>query len=76
MSGWFEIEAERSRGLICIVMGGFFDSDTIARMRIDLVRTIATLSCPANDHVTLCDIRAMNIQSQECGSAPKLGSHL
>lgn len=65
MSGRFEIEAVRDLSLIRIVMGGFFDSATIVRMRTDLGKAIATLSCRANDHITLCDIRAMNIQSQE-----------
>jgi hypothetical protein len=46
-------------------MGGFFDSDTITRMRATLVDVIARLPCPANSHLTLCDIREMKIQSQE-----------
>lgn len=65
MRGWFKIEDEKSSCLIRLTMGGFFDSDTIARMKQQLVRAIATLPCIPNGHVTLCDIREMNIQSQE-----------
>lgn len=64
MKGWFHIEGESSDCLIRLTMGGFFDSSTISEMRRDFVRAIVTLPCPANLHVTLCDIRQMEIQSQ------------
>ncbi|MBB3175519.1 hypothetical protein FHR90_003375 [Endobacter medicaginis] len=46
-------------------MGGFFDGATIVSMKTERVRVIAALPCPANAHITLCDIRQMKIQSQE-----------
>jgi SpoU rRNA methylase family enzyme len=65
MAGWFRIDVEPSACLVRLTMGGFFDSATIAAMRRDLVVAIAALPCVANAHVTLCDIREMDIQSQE-----------
>ena len=65
MQGWFRIERERDACLIRLTMGGFFDSATIIQMRQELVQAISILSFPANTHITLCDIREMDIQSQE-----------
>lgn len=65
MSGWFRIEVEREDALVRLTMGGFFSADTIVEMRRGIVDAIATLSCFPNDHVTLCDIRDMDIQAQE-----------
>lgn len=65
MQGWYHIDVERDIWLIRLTMGGFFEAETIARMKDGLVDAIATLSCPPNGHVTLCDIRQMSIQSQE-----------
>ena len=61
---WYRIEIEREACLIWLTMGGFFESEVIVQMRRELVEAIATLSCRPNDHVTLCDIREMDIQSQ------------
>jgi hypothetical protein len=65
MQGWFRVEVERDACLIRLTMGGFFDSATIGAMRRELVQAVATLPCGANAHLTLCDIREMDIQSQE-----------
>ncbi len=65
MRGWFVVGAERKANLIRLTMGGFFDGATIQQLRAELVEAVASLSCPPNDHVTLCDIRQMDIQSQE-----------
>lgn len=65
MHGWFRIETDDEHCLVCLTMGGFFDRDTIVRMRNELATVIGSLPCRPNDHVTLCDIREMSIQSQE-----------
>lgn len=65
MQGWFRIVADDERCLVRLTMGGFFDRDTIARMSIELASVIGSLPCRPNDHVTLCDIQKMSIQSQE-----------
>lgn len=65
MQGWFVVSPEQGAKLIRLTMGGFFASATIQQLRAELIRAIASLSCPPNTHVTLCDIRQMDIQSQE-----------
>ncbi|MGC6328922.1 hypothetical protein ACNI3R_05555 [Rhizorhabdus sp. FW153] len=65
VQGWFAIEVEKDLKLIRLTMGGFFESATIVEMRARMVEAIATLACAANDHLTLCDICEMDIQSQE-----------
>lgn len=65
MQGWFAIDVDKEIKLIRLTMGGFFESATIVEMRTRLVDAIASLGCAANDHLTLCDIREMDIQSQE-----------
>lgn len=65
MKGWFAVTAERDVHLIRLTMGGFFDSATIQQLRAALVEAVSSLSCAPNMHVTLCDIRQMDIQSQE-----------
>jgi hypothetical protein len=65
VQGWFAIDAEKDLKLIRLTMGGFFESATVVALRAQLVDAIASLGCAANDHLTLCDIREMDIQSQE-----------
>lgn len=65
MQGWFGITVEHDICLVRLTMGGFFDQETIVRMRDELMSVVASLPCPRNEHVTLCDIREMKIQSQE-----------
>ncbi|MFZ5705167.1 MAG: hypothetical protein ACOY5R_07860 [Pseudomonadota bacterium] len=65
MQGWFVVDVEKDLKLIRLTMGGFFESATIVEMRAQLIEAIATLACKPNDHLTLCDIRDMDIQSQE-----------
>ncbi|MBP8232266.1 MAG: hypothetical protein KAY22_08185 [Rhizorhabdus sp.] len=65
VQGWFAIDVEKDLKLIRLTMGGFFESATIVEMRTRMVEAIATLACAANDHLTLCDICEMDIQSQE-----------
>lgn len=65
MQGWFAIAKEKERHLVHLTMGGFFEAATILQLRAALVEAVASLSCGPNEHVTLCDIRQMDIQSQE-----------
>lgn len=65
MSADYSIEVEPNRDLVRIRMGGFFTPEDIAAFLE--ARRIAhhELTCGANQHLTINDIRDMKIQSQE-----------
>ena len=65
MDGWFDIKLDRDDGMMRLTMGGFFEGDAIQRMGAAIVEAVATLGLPPNQHLTLCDITAMNIQTQD-----------
>ncbi|SEN36018.1 hypothetical protein SAMN05192583_2601 [Sphingomonas gellani] len=60
----FTIQTEPDRRLVHITMAGFFMPDDIAGFAQAAGRAILGMPCPPNEHVTLVDICAMNIQSQ------------
>lgn len=55
--------------MLHVEVGGFFVDDKIEALRLTLAATLRTLTCKPNQHVTLCDIRAMKIQAQDAVSA-------
>ncbi|MES2988454.1 MAG: hypothetical protein V4808_11155 [Pseudomonadota bacterium] len=65
MSAEFSVEAEPSRDLIRIRMAGFFTQADILAFLAARRDAHAKLRCPANQHITLNDVRDMKIQSQE-----------
>ena len=65
MSAEFTVDAEPMRDLIRIRMSGFFTQSDILAFLAARRDAHARLRCPANQHLTLNDLRDMKIQSQE-----------
>ena len=65
MTGAFTVDADPSRQVLRITMSGFFEPAQIAELRDGVAAAIAQLRCPPGRHLTLVDIRQMDIQSQE-----------
>ncbi|RZL17640.1 MAG: hypothetical protein EOP64_13525 [Sphingomonas sp.] len=65
MDAHFSIEIEPERCLIHIIMGGFFGNEDMSEFRNDLTEKLYRLGCSPNDHLTLCDVSAMKIQTQD-----------
>jgi len=66
MKAKFDISVDVERSLVRMTMSGFFSSEDIAQFVI--ARDVAhhLLRCRANEHLTLVDIREMDIQAQDC----------
>lgn len=65
MSEKFSFRIDRARGLIRISMHGFYDVSDVAAF-FEARRTAhAELGLPPNQHLTLNDLRGMQIQKQE-----------
>ena len=69
MDGTFDISIDRPRRLMRIRMAGFFDSGSLRRFLAARDEALAGLRCGAREHVSLTDIRDMQIQSQEMVAA-------
>lgn len=65
MDASFSIDADAARDPIRIRTAGFFTSDDLARFAEAWRAAIARLRCPRNEHLTLVDMRAAGIQTQE-----------
>ncbi len=65
MSASFSITAEPERDLVRIRMSGFFTPADIVAFLEERSRAHARLTCGPNQHLTLNDVRGMNIQPQE-----------
>ena len=65
MNDWFEVSIEPKAGLLRMTMGGFFSIEGVERLTGALADARKSLGCAPNAHITLCDIRAMTIQSQD-----------
>lgn len=61
----FSISVEPQANLVRIEMGGFFSQGDMAAFQAMLESKVETLDCPPNEHLTLCDVSAMKIQTQE-----------
>lgn len=73
MAGKFTFRIDRSRGLVRIAMHGFYDLSDVASF-FEARRTAhAELGLPPNRHLTLNDLRGMQIQKQEVIEAFQLG---
>ena len=71
MSPRFEITIDRQRGLLKIVLGGFFGIQDVAEYVDAKSIAIRRLGCKPNQHLTLCDVTACNLQAQEVVKAFK-----
>lgn len=65
----YTIATEQPGNLVRMVMGGFFYQDDVDDFERMLDAALETLTCPPNQHVALCDMRAMKIQTQETVAA-------
>jgi response regulator of citrate/malate metabolism len=65
MSGQFSIHVDVDRHLVRVTMAGFFSPADVARFVEVRDAEHRKLRCGINEHFTLVDIRAMQIQSQE-----------
>lgn len=63
--GDFRIDADPDRALLRMTLSGFFGEDDIRRFLAERDAALRMLRCAPNQHVTLVDIRDMQIQSQE-----------
>lgn len=68
MSGQFSIAVDVERHLVRVAMAGFFDRADVARFVEARDAEHRKLRSAANEHFTLVDIRAMQIQSQDAVS--------
>lgn len=65
MDAHFTICAEPSRDLIRITLSGFFTADDLAAFEQRLATAHCDLLCGPNRHLTLADLSAMKVQSQD-----------
>jgi len=65
MSAEYSIQVDPSRDLVRIRMSGFFTHHDIEGFLAARRQAHAELTCRRNAHLTLNDLRAMKIQSQE-----------
>ncbi|MDB5692783.1 MAG: hypothetical protein JWO81_1846 [Alphaproteobacteria bacterium] len=69
MNPRFSFQVDPARDLVRIAMSGLFTLDDIAAFADARHRAHCKLRCPANEHVTLNDIRQLKIQPQEVVAA-------
>ncbi len=63
MKSSYSVSIDRSRGLLRLVLGGFFDLDTVAQFAAERDDAVRRLGRAPNQHVTLCDIRTQMISA-------------
>ena len=73
MSDKFTFTLDRDRGLVRISMQGFYTLDDVAAFFEARRKAHAELGLPRNAHLTLNDLRGMQIQAQEVIQAFQLG---
>lgn len=69
MEARFSINNDVPNGLMRITMSGFFEPADIARFAVARDRGLVELRTLPNEHLTLVDIRAMDIQAAESVAA-------
>ena len=69
MDGSFHFRVDPARNLIVTTISGFFDDATYARYMAARAAAFRELRCGPNEHLSLSDLRGMNIQSQEIVTA-------
>ncbi|MBO9714219.1 hypothetical protein [Sphingomonas sp.] len=71
MEGCFRIEVDVPRNLVRIAMSGFFTDATIQSFLDARAAAHAKLRCGPNQHLTLNDMRGMDVRSQQVVDAFK-----
>ena len=66
MRAKFDISVNVERSLVRMTMSGSFSSEDIAQFVIARDEVHHMLQCRPNQHLTLVDIREMDIQAQDC----------
>ncbi|MEH3035197.1 MAG: hypothetical protein PGN23_01695 [Sphingomonas adhaesiva] len=69
MNGTFHFRVDPERNLIVTTIDGFFDEDVYARYMEARAAAFRELRCGPNEHLSLSDLRGMNIQSQDIVAA-------
>lgn len=69
MDAKYEIAAEPERDLVRMTMSGFFSLGDVARLDRERLGAYSRLTCRPNDHLTICDVSGMKIQSQDVVAA-------
>jgi len=67
MRAKFDISVNVERSLVRMTMSGSFSSEDIAQFVIARDEVHHMLQCRPNQHLTLVDIREMDIQAQDSG---------
>lgn len=65
MTGAFTVQSDSRRHILRITMSGFFSSAQIADLRTAVAQALVLLGCAPGQHLSLVDIRDMDIQSQD-----------
>ncbi|GAA4809150.1 hypothetical protein GCM10023232_00150 [Sphingosinicella ginsenosidimutans] len=65
MSARFTIDVDPARDLVRITMSGFYSAADIDAFLAKRAAAHRLLTCGANEHLTLNDVRGMKIQSQD-----------
>jgi sulfite reductase beta subunit-like hemoprotein len=65
MDANFAFDVDPRRDLVRITMSGFFQPADIVRYERARELAFARLRCAPNRHLTLCDVSAMKIQTQD-----------
>ncbi len=63
------VSCDPHRNLIRITLSGLFTVADVDAFRRDLIARHAELTCPPNQHVSLCQLTSMKIQPQEVVAA-------
>ncbi len=69
MEGTFHFQVDPDRNLIVTTIAGFFDEEVYARYLAARAAAFRELRCGPNEHLSLSDLRGMNIQSQDIVTA-------
>lgn len=65
MGGEFRIEVEAPRNLVRVSMSGFFTDENVREFLEERAAAHRRLRCGPNEHLTLNDVRAMDVRSQD-----------
>jgi hypothetical protein len=65
MDAEFAIVADRSLGTLRVTMSGFFDHGSVEAFVRDVHLKLDQLGARPNEHLMLCDVRRMKIQTQD-----------
>ena len=65
MSGHFQIEIDAARDLVHITMSGFFSVEDVRAFLKRRTGAHRLLRCGPNEHLTLNDMRGMDVRSQD-----------